>query len=115
MFCRNCGCKIPDNAKFCNTCGTQATGNPIVNTIPVQTILPNPPMCSNPCPKCKGTYVQFQTVTEARKTGCFTILLYILLAVTVFGLFIVIPLLLRKKTITVTYGVCQSCGHRWKV
>lgn len=22
-FCRNCGAKLPDNAKFCNKCGTK--------------------------------------------------------------------------------------------
>ena len=63
------------------------------------------------CPKCGGT-MQVQTVTESRKTGCFTVLLYLLLAVTILGLLIVIPLMLRKKTETVSYAVCQNCGYR---
>lgn len=67
------------------------------------------------CPKCKSENIQFQTVTEARKTGCLTIILYILLACTILGLLIVIPLMLRRKTETVTYAVCQNCGYRWKV
>lgn len=67
------------------------------------------------CPKCKSENVQIQTVSESRKTGCLTIILYILLACTVLGLLIVIPLLLRRKTETVTYAVCQNCGHKWKV
>lgn len=67
------------------------------------------------CPKCKSENVQIQTVTESRKTGCFTILLYIILACTILGLLIVIPLLLRRKTETVTYAVCQNCGHTWKI
>ncbi len=67
------------------------------------------------CPKCKSENVQIQTVSESRKTGCLTILLYILLACTILGLLIVIPLLLRRKTETVTYAVCQDCGHRWKI
>lgn len=67
------------------------------------------------CPKCNSSNISFQTVTEQKKTGCLTILLYILLACTLFGLLIVIPLMLRKKTETVTYAVCQNCGHRWRV
>lgn len=67
------------------------------------------------CPKCKSENVQVQTISESRKSGCLTILLYIILACTILGLFILIPLLLRRKTETVTYGVCQNCGHRWKI
>lgn len=67
------------------------------------------------CPKCKSENVQIQTVSEYRKTGCLTILLYIILACTILGLLILIPLLLRRKTETVTYAVCQNCGHRWRI
>ena len=66
------------------------------------------------CPRCGGS-MTIQTVTEAKKTGCGTILLYILLAVTVLGLLIVIPLALRNKTETVTYSVCQNCGYRTRI
>lgn len=72
-------------------------------------------MAQKKCPHCQGTNIQYQTVTESRKAGCLTVLLYILLACTVLGLLIVIPLLLRKKTETVTYAVCQDCGKRWRV
>lgn len=67
------------------------------------------------CPKCKGSNISYQTVSEPRNAGCLTVFLYILLALTILGLLIVIPLMLRKKTETVTYAVCQDCGHRWKV
>lgn len=67
------------------------------------------------CPKCHSDNISYQTVSESKGTGCLMICLYILLALTVLGLLIVIPLWLRKKTKTVTYAVCQSCGHRWKV
>ena len=67
------------------------------------------------CPKCKSETITFQTVSEQKSTGCLTVILYILLACTILGLLIVIPLMLRKKTETVTYAVCQNCGHRWKV
>ena len=63
------------------------------------------------CPMCGGV-MTIQMMTEPRKSGCGTILLYVLLALTVFGLLIVIPLALRKKTETVTYSVCQSCGYQ---
>ena len=63
------------------------------------------------CPRCGGP-VTMQTVTESKRAGCLTVLLYLLLAATILGLFIVVPLMLRKKTETVTYAVCQSCGHR---
>lgn len=67
------------------------------------------------CKKCGSSDIQYQTVSEPRGAGCLTICLYILLACTILGLLIVIPLMLRKKTTTVTYAVCQNCGHRWKV
>lgn len=67
------------------------------------------------CPKCHNDNIQYQTVSESKNTGCLTVILYILLALTICGLLIVIPLLLRKKTETVTYAVCQSCGYRWKI
>lgn len=67
------------------------------------------------CPKCGSQNVQVQALEERKKTGWLTVLLYIILACTVLGLLIVIPLLLRKKTKTTTYAVCQNCGHRWEV
>ena len=67
------------------------------------------------CPKCHSQNISYQTVPESKKTGCLTIILYILLALTIFGLLIVIPPFLRKKTVAVTYAVCQDCGHRWKI
>lgn len=67
------------------------------------------------CPKRGSQNVQVQALEERKKTGCLTVLLYIILACTVLGLLIVIPLLLRKKTKTTTYAVCQNCGHRWEV
>ena len=66
------------------------------------------------CPHCGGLMAP-QTVTEYRKAGCFTVLLYIILCLTVLGILIVIPLALRKKTETVTYMVCQQCGRRQRL
>ncbi len=65
------------------------------------------------CPKCGSTNISLHTQTEEKKTGCGTILLYILLAITCLGIFILIPLLLRNNQQTVTYAVCKNCGYSW--
>ena len=136
MYCKHCGKEIADDAKFCPGCGKQTENQP-----PQQGKTKNCPKCGHVvsiyaqecincgtnlqrtapsfgtrnCPKCKSNNITYQTVTESRKAGCFTILFYVLLALTVFGLFIVIPLMLRKKTVTATYAVCQDCGNRWRI
>lgn len=66
------------------------------------------------CPRCGGL-MTIQTVSEARNAGCATVLFYILLAVTILGLLVLIPILLRKKTKTVSYHVCQRCGYKKRV
>lgn len=51
MFCRNCGNQLPDEAKFCNKCGTQVKRTPAPpveaeakqeTTIPVTVVTPQP-------------------------------------------------------------------------
>lgn len=66
------------------------------------------------CPKCGSENVTVQAINERKGAGCFTIILYIILAISVLGWLILIPLLLRKKDKTSTYAVCQNCGNRWK-
>lgn len=65
-------------------------------------------------PKCKGNNITYQTVTESRKTGCLTVLIYLILAVSLLGLFILNPIITSSETQTVTYAVCQDSGHRWR-
>lgn len=108
MYCRKCGKEIDSNASFCPNCGNRTDDAVVVNVNTAS-------VSGKACPKCKQHNIQYQTVTESRKAGCLTILLYIILACTLLGLFIVIPLMLRKKNETITYAVCQNCGHRWKV
>lgn len=109
MYCQNCGNPVQGN--FCNNCGAKTTSTS------TQTIIQQVPQQSQSslcCPRCHSHNISVQTISEAKSAGCGTILLYIILACTIFGLLIVIPLMLRKKTQTATYAVCQNCGHRWK-
>ena len=66
------------------------------------------------CPRCGGPMV-IQTMAESRNAGCLTVLCYFILAITLVGILILIPLLLRKKTHTVTYATCQQCGNTIKL
>lgn len=111
MYCKHCGKQIADDARFCDGCGERISDAPVLE-VKVES---DHNKSSRPCPKCGHHNVQYQTVTESRGTGCMTILFYVILALTVFGLLIVIPLMLRKKTETVTYAVCQNCGHKWQI
>lgn len=112
MFCTHCGKQIEESVKFCQYCGRATSETPTAIRPYVQSA-PVPPR--RRCPSCGSHLIQYQTVTESISTGCFTAILYILLAITVLGLLIVIPLMLRKKTKTSTYAVCQNCGRRWKI
>lgn len=65
------------------------------------------------CPKCGSGHTSIQAVTENQKTGCGTILFYLLLAISILGWLILIPILLRgKRSKTMSVLVCQSCGKR---
>ena len=109
MFCKFCGAKLDDNARFCTGCGSSITAQS------VQPVSVQRNGAVRKCPRCSATNIQYQTVTESKKTGCFTVLLYLFLAITILGLLILIPLMLRKKTVTATYAVCQNCGCRWRL
>lgn len=65
------------------------------------------------CPRCKGENVEYQLISEPKKIGIFTFLWYILLSLTVLGMLIVIPILLRKNK-SANYAVCKDCGYTWK-
>lgn len=108
-YCENCGAHVASGMKFCSACGQKITDSP------ASSIAASPNISGRSCPRCSSHNIAYQTVTESRKSGCGTVLLYVILALTVFGLLIVIPLMLRKKTETVTYAVCQNCGNRWRI
>ena len=69
------------------------------------------------CPRCGGTNVTVQTVSEMKKRGCLSILLMLLIAFTIVGIpFLIIWVILRgRKSVTKTYAVCQTCGNTWTV
>lgn len=68
------------------------------------------------CPKCGSRNVSVQVVEKQKKRGCFASLMWILLAVCTCGItLLLIPALSRKGSKTLTFAVCQNCGHRWKV
>ena len=66
------------------------------------------------CPRCGSNDIAITSYQETKGAGCFTVFFYILLALTILGLLIVIPLMLRKKRL-VTLCVCRNCGYRWKL
>lgn len=68
------------------------------------------------CPRCSGTNVQVQAVSEYKSRGCLTVLLYlILLFLPVVGWVALFFLIKGRKSKTVNYGVCQDCGYRFKI
>ena len=68
------------------------------------------------CPKCGSNNVNVQIVSQTKNRGCFTILIYILLALTIIGIpiMILIAILRGKKTTNKKFNVCQNCGHTWR-
>ena len=63
------------------------------------------------CPKC-GSEMQAQAVSEIKKRGCLTVLLYIiLLFIPIIGWIALIMLLRGRKSQTKTYMVCPKCGY----
>ena len=44
MFCKNCGNKLSDGAKFCPFCGTMIAETPAPENLPEETSLPEEPV-----------------------------------------------------------------------
>lgn len=66
----------------------------------------------NYCPHCGGV-MQVQAVSEMKKRGCLSILLYILLfCIPVIGWIALFMLLRGRKSKTISMAVCQNCGYR---
>lgn len=67
------------------------------------------------CPNCRSDKVSVQVVERQKKRGCFAAMMWILLAICTCGLILLVPLITRKGSKTVTYAVCRNCGYRWKL
>lgn len=68
------------------------------------------------CAKCGGGNVVIQAVTETEQRGCLNILLWIILAFVTCGIIVLlVPVMRGKKSKTVSYAICQSCGYRRQV
>jgi len=66
------------------------------------------------CNKCGSNNVFVQAVAEQKKRGCLATVAWITLTIFTCGLLIIIPLIMKKGSRTVTWATCQSCGNRWK-
>ncbi len=122
--CPHCGCPLQSSSsvKICNNCGSVYNIDAVrcpkchgtVYSLGNGTNLNSMTRAGRICPKCGGE-MQVQSVSEGKKTGCITTMFYILLACTIIGLLIVIPLMLRKKDEVHTYAICQRCGLRQRL
>lgn len=122
MFCKHCGTKLPDDAKFCPSCGHTLTDDPHETTPPAS---PSPSAGAGMicCPECGSRDLQYVTDTDFSTTvknkgysgskGCLGFLM--------FG-----PLGMLcgncgsgKSTTTVdtttSHGwICKNCGHKFR-
>ena len=66
------------------------------------------------CPKC-GSQMQIQAVSEVKRRGFFTVLLYLfLILIPVIGWIILISLMRGQKSQTKMLAVCQTCGYKYE-
>ncbi len=68
------------------------------------------------CRRCGSSNVFVTAVAEQRPRGCLLTLLYIfLLLIPVVGWVALFMLIRGRRSRTVTFAICQSCGKRRKV
>ena len=71
------------------------------------------------CPRCKGTNVTIQVVTDSARTrnrGCLWGLMRLFLICGTLGLWLVIGKSKSKTNIqNHKEAICQDCGHSWHV
>lgn len=71
------------------------------------------------CPKCgsENVSVQIESEIKIKHRGCLGWMLWILLAVCTLGLILIIPLLTNSKIKQKNkkVGLCQNCGHKFRV
>lgn len=68
------------------------------------------------CKRCGSNNVQISVVPELKKRGFLsTLFLIFLLFIPIFGWIALFIIIRGRKSKTVTYAVCQTCGKRFKV
>ncbi len=68
------------------------------------------------CSRCGSPNVLVTPVSEQRPRGCLLTLFYIfLLLIPIIGWVALFMLIRGRRSRTVTYAVCQSCGKRRRV
>lgn len=66
------------------------------------------------CGRCGGSRITFETRTEKKEIGCFTIFLCALLFFTFIGKILILYLFFSNREEPVTYATCHDCGMRWR-
>jgi DNA-directed RNA polymerase subunit RPC12/RpoP len=65
------------------------------------------------CYRCGSNNVSVQIISENKKTGIFTVLLYVLLlCLPPIGWIILFILLVTRRPINRTVTICQNCGNK---
>lgn len=140
-YCQNCG--KPIDGRFCTNCGTDSqqqaipqTATPSVQkgwgypqpytppqpptyqTSKTVTIIQQQPSGSRSglhCPRCHSTNIDSSVFAQPQKTGCLMVIIYIILACTIVGWLVLIPLIAgNSRSKQVTAFVCKNCGHTWR-
>lgn len=109
-YCDECGEKIKENQKFCSNCGKSIKNKELETD-------EHEKHSKITCPNCGSNNVQVQLVSQSKNTGCLTILLYIILALTIVGIPIMILIIVSKgkNSVNREYCVCQSCGKTFNL
>lgn len=115
MFCPNCGCKLDDDALFCEQCGTQITEEPMQENQAQENEVPSQP---SPAPKTPGKgselldKVRSYVKGNKKKVGIAAGAVVAVIAVIAVIIFMVTrPLTVNlNKYVTVEYSGCNSVG-----
>ncbi|WP_321024223.1 hypothetical protein [Eisenbergiella porci] len=106
--CPRCGRQISNRAVQCPECGFQFPPNTGTFSRDALThkVIPI-------CPECGSHDVFYTTAKEPIPLDMGTVILYIVLALTCCGLFVLIPILLSPKERIITHATCKTCGYHW--
>lgn len=127
-ICNRCGTQF--NSPYCPNCGgpAQTQGQnppPLSPNIPYRqnsfTQQPTNQFKQNMggiiCPRCGGNHVIISSEQnlQVKNRGCFSWVIWILLAICTCGIILIIPLVTNTKVNSNSRRVfiCQNCGNRW--